>query len=83
VPTPAPHQKCPQRSPPKVSQKSSDAPPVKGMFIQRCSYSFVLCSLYLTFVVLASGFRLTDVSTDGGAKKSGHEETHYTKSPSS
>jgi hypothetical protein len=45
--------------------------------------SFVLYSLYLTFVVSASGFRLVGVSTDAGTKELGCEKVHTTKSPSS
>jgi hypothetical protein len=40
-----PHQKRPQKSPPKSSRKSSDVPPEKGTSIQRYSipfYFFVL-----------------------------------------
>jgi hypothetical protein len=44
APTPTPCQKRPRRSPPKFSQKSSNAPPVKGMFIGRWSiHLFYVC----------------------------------------
>jgi hypothetical protein len=46
-------------------------------------YSFVLCSLYLTFVLAATDFQPAGVSTDAGAKESGCEEVHTAKSPSS
>jgi hypothetical protein len=46
-------------------------------------YSFVLCSLYLTFVLAAADFQLVGISTNASAKESGHEEVHAAKSPSS
>jgi hypothetical protein len=44
-------------------------------------YSFVLCLLYLTFVLAAADFQLAGASTDADAKESGWEEVHATKSP--
>jgi hypothetical protein len=46
-------------------------------------YSFVLCSLYLAFVLVAANFKLSGASTDAGAKESGREEVHATQSPTS
>jgi hypothetical protein len=79
----APYQKRPQKSPSKTSQKYFDVPPVKGTSIQRRSIHFVLCSLYLTFVLAAADFQLVGISTNASAKESGHEEVHAAKSPSS
>jgi hypothetical protein len=43
-----PHQKHPQKSPPKSSQKSSDVPPKKGTSIQRYSIPFYFfCVSYI------------------------------------
>jgi hypothetical protein len=46
-------------------------------------YSFVLCSLYLTFVFAAIEFQLAGASANVVAKESGCEEVHAAKSPSS
>jgi hypothetical protein len=50
---------------------------------RRKSPFYFLCLLYLTFVLLVGNFRLAGVSTDGGAKESGHQEVCTAKSPSS
>jgi hypothetical protein len=44
-------------------------------------YSFVLCLLYLTFVLSTIDFRLAGISTDAGAKEFGCEEVYTAKSP--
>jgi hypothetical protein len=46
-------------------------------------YSFVLCLLYLIFVLAATDFQLAGISTDVGAEELGHEGVHAAKSPSS
>jgi hypothetical protein len=42
---------------------------------------FVLCSLYLTFVLASADFQLVGASTDASTKESGREEVHATPSP--
>jgi hypothetical protein len=46
-------------------------------------YLFVLCSLYLTFVLVAADFQLTGASTNANAKELGREEFHVSPSPKS